>query len=282
MQTILNFLIKHNHWFLFILLEGISFVLIVSFNNYQSAVMFTSANNIAGNLYETVNGIDRYFGLKSENDQLIEHNVRLMNELQACKEKLEEYNDSVQLAEYIEQKRKEEGFTYMSARVVNSSYNKVDNYITLDKGSKDGFETEMGVFNNDGVVGIIYQTSDNYSLVIPLLNNRSNINCRVKGTNSYSALQWEGDDARYSYMVDLPRYAVFEQGDTVVTSGFSSIFPADIPVGIIESLEDSEDGLFYRAKVKLFVNFTNIDNVFVIGNKGKDEQVALEQKVTEK
>lgn len=278
----MNFLIKHNHWFLFILLEGISFVLIVSFNNYQSAVMFTSANNIAGNLYETVNGIDRYFGLKSENDQLIEHNVRLMNELQACKEKLEEYNDSVQLAEYIEQKRKEEGFTYMSARVVNSSYNKVDNYITLDKGSKDGFETEMGVFNNDGVVGIIYQTSDNYSLVIPLLNNRSNINCRVKGTNSYSALQWEGDDARYSYMVDLPRYAVFEQGDTVVTSGFSSIFPADIPVGIIESLEDSEDGLFYRAKVKLFVNFTNIDNVFVIGNKGKDEQVALEQKVTEK
>lgn len=257
-------------------------MLIVSFNNYQSAVMFTSANNIAGNLYETVNGIDRYFGLKSENDQLIEHNVRLMNELQACKEKLEEYNDSVQLAEYIEQKRKEEGFTYMSARVVNSSYNKVDNYITLDKGSKDGFETEMGVFNNDGVVGIIYQTSDNYSLVIPLLNNRSNINCRVKGTNSYSALQWEGDDARYSYMVDLPRYAVFEQGDTVVTSGFSSIFPADIPVGIIESLEDSEDGLFYRAKVKLFVNFTNIDNVFVIGNKGKDEQVALEQKVTEK
>ena len=282
MQTILNFLIKHNHWFLFILLEGISFVLIVSFNNYHSAVMFTSANNIAGNLYETVNGIDRYFGLKSENDQLIEHNVRLMNELQACKEKLEEYNDSVQLAEYIEQKRKEEGFTYMSARVVNSSYNKVDNYITLDKGSKDGFEAEMGVFNNDGVVGIIYQTSDNYSLVIPLLNNRSNINCRVKGTNSYSALQWEGDDARYSYMVDLPRYAVFEQGDTVVTSGFSSIFPADIPVGIIESLEDSEDGLFYRAKVKLFVNFTNIDNVFVIGNKGKDEQVALEQKVTEK
>ncbi len=257
-------------------------MLIVSFNNYHSAVMFTSANNIAGNLYETVNGIDRYFGLKSENDQLIEHNVRLMNELQVCKEKLEEYNDSVQLAEYIEQKRKEEGFTYMSARVVNSSYNKVDNYITLDKGSKDGFETEMGVFNNDGVVGIIYQTSDNYSLVIPLLNNRSNINCRVKGTNSYSALQWEGDDARYSYMVDLPRYAVFEQGDTVVTSGFSSIFPADIPVGIIESLEDSEDGLFYRAKVKLFVNFTNIDNVFVIGNKGKDEQVALEQKVTEK
>lgn len=257
-------------------------MLIVSFNNYHSAVMFTSANNIAGNLYETVNGIDRYFGLKSENDQLIEHNVRLMNELQACKEKLEEYNDSVQLAEYIEQKRKEEGFTYMSARVVNSSYNKVDNYITLDKGSKDGFEAEMGVFNNDGVVGIIYQTSDNYSLVIPLLNNRSNINCRVKGTNSYSALQWEGDDARYSYMVDLPRYAVFEQGDTVVTSGFSSIFPADIPVGIIESLEDSEDGLFYRAKVKLFVNFTNIDNVFVIGNKGKDEQVALEQKVTEK
>ena len=278
MQTILNFLIKHNHWFLFILLEGISFVLIVSFNNYQSAAMFTSANNIAGNLYETLNDIDKYFGLKSENNALIEQNVMLMNEVQALKDELKEYKDSTQLAEYLVAGGRNKGYRYMSAGVINNSYNKVDNYITLDKGSNDGLKPEMGVFNKNGVVGIIYQTSGNFSLVIPLLNSKSNINCRVKGTGSYSALHWEGGDVRYSYLVDLPRYAVFEHGDTVVTSGFSSIFPADIPVGVIDNLEDSKDGLFYRARVRLFVDFTKIDNVFIIGNDGKDEQSALEKK----
>lgn len=278
MQTILNFLIKHNHWFLFILLEGISFVLIVSFNNYQSAVMFTSANNMAGNIFETISDVNRYFGLKEENNSLVEQNARLMNEIEALKEELAEYKDSTRLAVYMASGNSAKGFRYMSARIVNSSYNKVDNYMTINKGSADGLEPEMGVLNDNGVVGIIYQTSDNFSLVIPLLNSKSNINCRVKGTNSHSALHWEDGDARYSYLVDLPRYAVFEKGDTVVTSGYSSIFPAGIPVGVIDNLEDSEDGLFYRARVELFVDFTSIDNVYIIGNDGKKEQDALEKK----
>ena len=278
MQTILNFLIKHNHWFLFILLEGISFVLVVSFNNYQSAVMFTSANDMAGNIFEAISDVDRYFGLKDENNSLVGQNVRLMNEIEALKKELAGYKDSTQLAGYMASGKSAKGFRYMSARIVNNSYNRVDNYMTIDKGSADGLEPEMGVLNDNGVVGIIYQTSDNFSLVIPLLNSKSNINCRVKGTNSHSALHWEDGDARYSYLVDLPRYAVFEKGDTVVTSGYSSIFPAGIPVGTIDNLEDSEDGLFYRARVELFVDFTSIDNVYIIGNDGKKEQDALEKK----
>ena len=150
---------------------------------------------------------------------------------------------------------------------------------TIDKGTNDGVRSEMGVFSDKGVVGIVYQSSGNYSIVIPLLNGKSNVNCRVKGSNSYCALQWDGNDARYSYLVDLPRYTVFEKGDTVVTSGFSSIFPADIPVGRIHNLEESEDGLFYRAKVELFVDFTAVSNVFVVGNDGKEEQDKLEKSI---
>ena len=278
MQTILNFLIKHNHWFLLALLEGISFVLIVSFNSYQGAAMFTSANRIAGNIYESLSDIHRYFGLRSENNTLVEQNVILLNEIESLKKELAGYKDSISLAEYLNSGKASKGFRYISARVVNNSHNKVDNYMTLDKGANDGMKPEMGVFDKDGVIGIIYQTSDNFSLVIPLLNSNSSINCRVKGTNSYSALNWEGGDMRYSYLVDLPRYAVFQTGDTVVTSGFSSIFPADIPVGIIDNLEDSEDGLFYRARVRLFVDFTSVDNVFVISNDNKKEQTMLENK----
>lgn len=279
MQTILNFLIKHNHWFLLLLLEGISFVLIISFNNYQSATVFTSANNIAGNAYGMLSDVNSYFGLKEKNDELFEYNRLLLNELEQTKEELKKYKDSTSVADngYIQNNR--DGYFYLTACVVNNNLNKVNNFVTIDKGEKDGILSEMGVFNSQGVVGIVYSTSENFALVIPLLNSKSNISCRVKGTNSYSTLQWNGGDARYSYLVDLPRYAVFEKGDTVVTSGFSSIFPAGVPVGVIDNLEDAEDGLFFKARVELFVDFSSIENLFVVGNNKKEEQELLEKTI---
>ena len=274
MQQILNFLIKHNHWFLFILLEGISFVLLFSFNNYQSASMFTSTNEVAGNIYSMISDVDGYFTLNDENQALLEHNKELISEIEALKEELATLKDSSAIAAFPEGK-----FRFNTARAVNNSLNKLQNFITIDKGENDGIGSEMGVFNDKGVVGIIYQTSGNFSLVMPLLNSKSMLSCRVKGSNSFCTLRWHGEELQYSYLIDLPRYAIFQQGDTVVTSGFSSIFPADIPVGEIERLEDSDDGMFYRARVRLFVDFASIDNVFVVGNDDKKEQDTLEQSI---
>lgn len=277
MQTILNFLIKHNHWFLFLLLEGISLVLIISFNNYQGAVAFTSANGIAGNIYSAMSDINGYFGLKEENSALTAQNNSLMNEIDELKEELRSYRDSTLLSgnSFADKGN----FSYSTARVVNNSLNKINNYITIDKGSSHGIETEMGVFNEKGVVGIVYQTSDNFSIVIPLLNSKSRISCRVKGSESFCSLQWSGGDPQYSYLIDLPRYTVIEKGDTVVTSGYSSIFPAELPVGVIEEIEDSDDGLFYMAKTRLFTDFSTINNVYIVGNRNKDEQTALEKSI---
>lgn len=274
MQQILNFLIKHNHWFLFILLEGISFVLLFSFNNYQSASMFTSTNEVAGNIYSMISDVDGYFKLNDENQALLEHNKELIREIEALKEELATLKDSSAIAAFPDGK-----FRFNTARAVNNSLNKLQNFITIDKGENDGIGSEMGVFNDKGVVGIIYQTSGNFSLVMPLLNSKSMLSCRVKGSNSFCTLRWHGEELQYSYLIDLPRYAIFQQGDTVVTSGFSSIFPADIPVGEIERLEDSDDGMFYRARVRLFVDFASIDNVFVVGNDNKKEQDTLEQSI---
>ena len=274
MQQILNFLIKHNHWFLFILLEGISFVLLFSFNNYQSASMFTSTNEVAGNIYSMISDVDGYFKLNDENQALLEHNKELISEIEALKEELATLKDSSAIAAFPDGK-----FRFNTARAVNNSLNKLQNFITIDKGENDGIGSEMGVFNDKGVVGIIYQTSGNVSLVMPLLNSKSMLSCRVKGSNSFCTLRWHGEELQYSYLIDLPRYAIFQQGDTVVTSGFSSIFPADIPVGEIERLEDSDDGMFYRARVRLFVDFASIDNVFVVGNDNKKEQDTLEQSI---
>ncbi|MBQ2808933.1 MAG: rod shape-determining protein MreC [Bacteroidaceae bacterium] len=277
MQSILNLLIKYNHWFLFTLLEGISIVLLLFFNNYHSAVFFTSANGIAGNIYSMITDVEGYFNLKDENMRLVEHNRLLSEELQAMGKELSAYKDSTMLAGNGFVAANRGNFTFGTAKVINGSLNRVNNFITIDKGSSDGVTTEMGVFNEQGVVGIVRQTSENFAIVLPLLNSKSMISCRVKGSNSFCTLKWDGTELQHSYLIDLPRYALFEQGDTVVTSGFSSIFPAGIPVGEIQNLEDSDDGMFYRAKVKLYVNFSSIDNLFIVGHKKKNEQEILEE-----
>lgn len=278
MRSILNFLLRHNHWFLFIFLEGISFVLIISFNNYQGATLFTSANSVVGNVYSIVSDVDGYFSLKEENTTLISQNQKLINEVETLKNMLTEYRDSASLADNINNRHKKNGYYYYTAKVVNNSVNKLNNYITIDKGTSDGVRSQMGVFNDKGVIGVTYRSSENFSVVMPLLNSKSILSCKVK-ENTFCTLQWDGKEIMYSYIIDLPRYDIFENGDTVVTSGYSSIFPAGIPVGIIERLEDSTDGQSYRARVRLFVDFEDINNLFVVGNDSKEEQEKLEKSI---
>jgi rod shape-determining protein MreC len=259
-------------------LEGISFVLVVFFNNYQKATIFTSANSIAGNVYSAITNVDNYFGLKSENEILVDHNKELINDIEILKARLREYEDSASIANIQFTSQHHEGFYYNTAKVVNNSINKVNNYITIDKGTSQGINSQMGVFNNQGVIGVTYTSSSNYTVVMPLLNSKSIISCKVKD-KGLCTLKWDGMDTRYSYLIDLPRYELFENGDTVVTSGFSSIFPAGIPVGEIINLDDSEDGMFFRAKVRLFADFSTIDNLYVVGNSKKEEQALLEQSI---
>lgn len=276
MQSVINFLIKHNHWFLLLVLEGISFVLIVSFNSYQGATMFTTANSVAGNIYMAISDVDSYFGLKSENATLQEHNRELLGEVEMLRRELEALGDSSAVARLG---KRAGAFSYYAASVVNNSINRIDNFITIDKGTADGLTTDMGVFDDRGVIGIVYRASDNFALVMPLLNSKSNLSCKIDGCNSFCSLQWQGGDTRYAHLVDLPQYATYEKGDTVITSGFSSFFPAGIPVGVIEETEEGDDEIFNRAKVRLFVDFSNIDKVYLVGNDKREEQILLEKEI---
>ena len=282
MRALFNFLVKHNDWFLFLLIEGISLVLIVRFNNYQGATFFTSAGNVAGSVYSMFMDANRYFHLKTENDGLLAQNVALTRELTELKEQLTELHNKETLQNDSIVRSINSGYTFMTANIINNSLNSVNNFITLNKGSDDGVRPEMGVFNSDGIVGVVYLTSKNRSIVIPLLNSKSSVSCRVKGSDSFCSLSWDGGDTRYSNLIDLPRYAQFETGDTVVTSGFSSIFPGDLPVGTVERIEDSADGMFYTVRVKLFVDFSRLTSVFLVGNDGYEEQSKLEEKSTKK
>lgn len=257
-------------------------MLIVRFNNYQGATFFTSAGSMAGSVYSIFMDANRYFHLKTENDGLLAQNVALTRELTELKEQLTEMRNGEALQKDSLVQSINSGYTFLTANIINNSLNSVNNFITLNKGSDDGVSPEMGVFNSDGIVGVVYLVSNSRAIVIPLLNSKSSVSCRVKGSDSFCSLSWDGGDPRYSNLIDLPRYAQFETGDTVVTSGFSSIFPGDLPVGTVEKIEDSADGMFYTVRVKLFVDFSRLTSVFIVGNDGYEEQSKLEEKSTKK
>ena len=184
MRNLLNFLLKYNYWLLFILLEVICFVLLFRFNNYQQSVFFTSANVVAGKVYEVSGGISSYFHLKSVNEDLLDRNMALEQQITNLENRLKDYRiDSITMnsMRYLEQA----DYKIFKAHVIRNSLNQADNYITLDKGSSSGIRPEMGVVDGNGVVGIVYKTSPSYSLVISVLNSKSSISCKIIGSEYF-------------------------------------------------------------------------------------------------
>ena len=279
MRNLLNFLLKYNYWLLFILLEVICFVLLFRFNNYQQSVFFTSANVVAGKVYEVSGGISSYFHLKSVNEDLLDRNMALEQQITNLENRWKDYRiDSITMnsIRYLEQA----DYKIFKAHVIRNSLNQADNYITLDKGSSAGIRPEMGVIDGNGVVGIVYKTSPSYSLVISVLNSKSSISCKIIGSEYFGYLKWEYGDSRYAYLKDLPRHAEFNLGDTVVTSGYSTVFPAGVMVGTVDDMSDSNDGLSYLLKIKLATDFGKLGNVRVISRNGQGEQRELENMST--
>ena len=271
MRNLINFLLKYNYWFLFIILEVASFVLLFRFNRYQQSSYFTSANTVVGAVYEVSGGISSYFHLKSVNEDLLDRNMLL-------EQQITNQVDSVTVSSIRQMPQND--YQLFKAHVIKNSLTQPDNYITLDKGSSSGIRPEMGVVDGNGIVGIVYETSPSYSVVISVLNSKSNISCKIIGSDYFGYLKWEHGDSRYAYLKDLPRHAEFNLGDTVVTSGFSTVFPEGIMVGTVDDMADSNDGLSYLLKIKLATDFGKLSDVRVVARNGQEEQMKLENKAT--
>jgi rod shape-determining protein MreC len=276
MHNLLAFLEKYNHWFLFALLEIICIVLIWRFSYYQQSVFFTSANVVAGHVYEVKSNVTDYFNLKSENEDLLDRNIALQQQVDKLRKRLMEIEDDSTEIVSIDSVKPDE-YELFNAKVVNNSIDKRDNYITINKGSRDGIKPEMGVIDRNGVVGIVYKTSASYSLVISLLNSNSNINCKIASSDYFGYLEWDGDDSRYATLHDLPRHAKFSLGDTIVTSGYSNVFPEGVIVGTVDDIADSNDGLSYYLKIALATDFGKLSSVRVISRTTHEEKEELEQ-----
>lgn len=280
MRDLLNFLLKYNYWFLFIALEATSMLLMFRFNHYQGSAFFNSANRAAGAVYEAAARMTGYFHLKTINGTLVQKNVELQLQMEHLADRLAEL--TADTAAIGRMKREAlQGYEIHKAKVISNSLIHADNYITIDKGENDGIRSEMGVVDGNGVVGIVYLTSANYSIVIPVLNSKSSISCKIKRSDYFGFLKWEGGSSRYAVVKDMPRHSLFSLGDTIVTSGHSAVFPGGIPVGTVEDITDSHDGLSYLLKVKLFTDFARLNDVRVVVRKEQQELLELERKLRE-
>jgi len=274
MRNLIEFLTKYNHWFVFVILEVISVVLLFQYNSYQGSVWFSSANVVAGKVYELDSEMETFFSLTKVNQELTQRNLYLEQQVSKLSEQLTTATkDSMWL--HRNQLQLLEQYRLIPAKVISNSVDKQDNFITIDKGSGDGVRKDMGVACGNGVVGIVYMVSSHYSVVIPVLNSQSNISCIIKKRGYFGYLHWTGGAADEAYVDDVPRHAHFKLHDTVVTSGYSSMFPPGILVGTILHVFNSADGLSYRLKIKLSTDFGNLRDVCVIDDAQMEQRLQM-------
>lgn len=274
MQNLIDFIIKYKHWFLFLLLEIFSLSLMFRFNNYQGSVYFTTANSMVGGIYSTVNGVSSYVNLGTANSKLEADNEQLRAELYEMKRLLAAHHIDTLHFKGFQSSR----FHFIGAKVINATLHQSNNTLTINKGEKDGIRPEMGVICSSGVVGTVYLTSAHYSIIIPSINVNSKISCRLGKSNFFGTLEWEHGNPTHAQMVGVPLHANIKKGQLIETNGFSDIFPASIPIGHVESVEPSADGLSHKISVALTTDFNTLQDVSIITNYAHAEKRLLEQK----
>ena len=277
MHNLLDFLQRHFHWVLFVVLEIISFVLLVQYNNYQNSIWVSSANSVVGSIYEGRASIESYFSQQRVNESLTMRNVYLERQVAQLRRLYAEKTEKTD-PEELHRLDSLSQYQLIPAKVVCNELDRQDNLITINCGASDGVKPGMGVVCGQGIVGVTYLVASHYTIVIPVLNSHSSrISCAIRGHGYFGVLRWYGGDSRYAWVEDIPRHARFKRGDWVETNGYSSIFPAGVLVGRIESAYNSRDGLSYRLKVRLTTDFGHLRDVVVISDQSFAERMRIMQ-----
>lgn len=276
MHNLTEFLAKHNHRFVFLVLEVVSMVLLFRYNSYQGSVWFSSANAVTGKVYEWDSAVESFFSLSGVNSQLTQRNAFLEQQVRMLDDSIARLTRSQEAAvTRLSSMVPFQGCRLIPAKVVANMVNRYDNLITIDKGSADGVKRDMGVVCGMGVVGIVYLVSEHYSIVIPALNSHSNISCTIQRRGYFGYLRWRGGSSQLAYLEDVPRHAHFKLGDNVVTSGYSSVFPPGVMVGKVLHVFNSADGLSYRVQVKLSTDFARLRDVCLVDDSALQERIDL-------
>jgi len=253
MQTLFKILARYSNFLVFLVLEVAAFLLIGYNNPYPRSSILSTANDVIAWQHEQISEINGYFSLRSQNELLAEENAALRNQLSAM--------DSVNHS----------SLEYSPAKVVQMTTHELHNYLTINRGSKDGIQRGQGVRNGDGVVGIVRTVGRNYSIVLPIINTQTNLSCRFAKNDYIGTLQWDGKDSRFALLTDIAAHMVVNPGDTIITSGLSPVFPEGIPVGIVENSVLKEGDSYYTIRVRLHTNFKRLKYVEIVQNAHQSE-----------
>ncbi len=270
MRNLLNFFLRNYFVFLFLILEGVSFLLIFQFSAFQKSVFIRHTRGITSTLQDNFSGFRSYFHLKIENEKLSLENARLRNELSVT-------GSFERIPGMVVDTVSQTSYHYIPARVITSSINKQYNYLTVNKGSKQGVYPDMAVISETGAAGIVVAVSDNYATIIPILNRNFRLSARFKKNKIFGIIEWEGRSSDYVSFKEIPVHVDVQPGDTVVTSGFSAVFPEGILVGTVEEIENS-GGNFHDIKVRLSTDYRKIYHINLIRFSNKEELEELENR----
>lgn len=277
MERLFLFIYQYRSFFTFLVLEIVCVWLLVQNNQYQGAKFFNSSNTLAGNINVRAQNFRDFLSLRETNQRLSEENAFLKRKLEQRNQSLyslnvREINDPVLINR----------FDFLSARVVNNSVHQFKNHLTINKGSKDGIEVGMAVISPDGAVGKVKATSAHFSVVTTLLNIDVMTSVQLKRTSHFGTVQWNGSNPDYISMLYVPRHVQPLVGDTIITSGYNSIYPEGVLVGTIAEVKLKDEALFHELKVKLSQDFRKLTYVAVVKSTLKEEQQILEQTIEEK
>ncbi|MDP4209534.1 MAG: rod shape-determining protein MreC [Bacteroidota bacterium] len=275
MQNLLKFLYTYSFLILFLILEGVSIFLMVENNNFQRASYLQIAQTVTGKFYEQADNIKVYFSLRANNEILAKENIDLRNKLASFRKIIHEKKDSVIDTTYKQR------YVYFSAKIINNTVSKQFNYITLNKGARDGVKLDMAVLSPKGIVGVVSGVSESFSTVLPVLNRNFKVSAKLRKSSFFGSLTWGGVSSETCILNDIPHHVQVHLGDTIVTTGYSGIFPEGVPIGVVKKAE-LKDGNFYTIQVKLTTDFRGLDYVTLVGDLKKQEREVLEKKMEQK
>jgi rod shape-determining protein MreC len=270
MRNLWIFITKYNAFFLFLIFEISSLLIYIKYNSFQKASFINSTNKVTGTLYSQVDALKEYLSLKETNDSLARENAKLRGQLKASM-----YVDTVEKHKVNDTVYKQQ-YTYIVAKVINNSFNKRSNYITINRGSRDGIQKDMGVITGAGVVGVVFAVCVHLAFIQSVLHKNTRFSAMLAGTKDIGSFVWGNDlDPHRGVLIDIQNNAQPKIGDTVVTSGYS-LFPTGIPFGKVTNLHAKGGGLLINVEVALAVDFTKLQYVYVVNNKFAGEQTVLE------
>lgn len=271
MRSLIRFILKYQNNFLFLLLELVSLLLVINKNSYHNAKFYTWSLSTMGTVYEKQTELTDFFSLKATNEQLAQENA-------ALKELLIKGSAASSTAFLsISDPLSEKNIDIIPAKVVNSSVSNQYNLFTLNVGKADSVGIDMAVVSPLGIVGVVVSVSKHYAMVMPMVNVDYRVSSKLKNSDYFGTLKWNGQDYRYAYLEGIEQHVDVSQGDTVITSGYGATFPEGIMVGTVESVSPGEEGVFHVVQVRMATDYKRMSYVYVIKNNDREERIALEE-----